>query len=70
MKVLSHPGHDNYKYYILGVKLNNHSHLGSPSPSNPHEGQLGQRPTSGLYIAETQSSHVLNDSVWTIPLRV
>ena len=28
-------------------QLNNHSHLGSPSPSNPYEGQLGQRPTIG-----------------------
>ena len=29
-------------------QLNKYSHLGSPSPSNPHEGWLGQGPTSGL----------------------
>ena len=31
----------------LPRQFNIHSHLGSPSPSNPHEGQLSQRPTSG-----------------------
>ena len=31
----------------LPWQLNNHSHLGSPSLSNPHEGQSDQRPTSG-----------------------
>ena len=42
----------------LSRQINNHSHLGSPSPNNPHEGQLGQQPTSGLNDSETQSSHV------------
>ena len=44
-------------------QLNNHSHLGSPSSSNPREGQLGQRPTSGPKISELTC--VLNDSVST-----
>ena len=38
-------------------QLNNHSHLGSPSLSNPHEGRLDQQPTSGPNDSETQSSH-------------
>ena len=32
-------------------------HGNSPSPSNPHEGQLGQRPTSGPNDSDTWSSH-------------
>ena len=32
---------------FLPRQLNNQSHLCSPSPSNPHEGWLGQQPTSG-----------------------
>ena len=38
--------------------LNNHSHLGSPSHSNQHEGCLGQRSTIWPNDSETQSSHV------------
>ena len=40
----------------LPRRLINHSHLGSPSPSNPHDGRLSEQPTSG--DSETQHSHV------------
>ena len=46
-------------FWSLPRQLNNHSHLGSPSLRDPHEGQLGQRPTSGP-----------NDSVRTLPRRI
>ena len=42
----------------LTRQLINHSHLGSPSPSNPHEGWSSQRPISGPNDYETQRSHV------------
>ena len=43
---------------LLHKQLNNHSHLSSPWPSSPQEGQLGQQPTSGPKDSETRSSHV------------
>lgn len=42
----------------LSRHLNYHSHLGSSSPSNPHEGKLGTHPTSGPNGSKTQCSHV------------
>ena len=42
----------------LPRQFNNHSHLGSPSPNNPHQGRLDQRPTSGPNNSETQSSQM------------
>ena len=44
------------KEYIY-FKLN-HLHLGSPTPSSPHKGWLGQQPTSGPNNSETQTSHM------------
>ena len=43
----------------LPRQFNSHSHLGSPRPSNPHDGQLNRRLTSGPNI-----------SVRTLPHRV
>ena len=53
----------------LSRQLDSHSHLGSPSLSNPHKGRFEQRPTT-TYVSETQSSCVLNDSVRTLPQTV
>ena len=43
----------------LPRQLDNHSHLGSPGPNNPHDGQLGQQPTSDT---PTQSLKAPNSS--------
>ena len=51
------------------LHCNIHSHLGSPSSSNPHEGRLGRQPTSGPNDSETQSSRWSN-LVRTLPHRV
>ena len=37
---------------ILSSQLNSHPHLGSPSPSNPHEGRSGQRQTPEQILDE------------------
>ena len=52
----------------LPRQLKKHSHLGSPSPSNQHEGLLGQRPTSGP--DKSEFTDVLNESARTLPHRV
>ena len=49
---------DNGVLSSLHRHLNNHSHQGSPSSSDPHEGLFGQRPTSGPKDSETQNSCV------------
>ena len=49
---------------------NNHSHMGSSNPSNPHEGRLGQRPTRTLKKHwSSELTRVLNNSVRTLPHR-
>ena len=66
---LQHPLTSTYNAALSSLhrQLNNHSHLGSPSPCNPHECRLGQWSTSGSNDSETQLTHVLNDSVRTLP---
>ena len=54
----------------LPRQLNNHLHLGSPSTSNPHEGQLGPLVGRWPNDSETQRSRVLNGAVRTLPHRV
>ena len=48
----------------LPRQLNNPSHLGSLSPSNPHESRLSQRPTSDPNDSETITQESL--SIWRI----
>ena len=48
----------NAAWSSLTRQIKNHSLLGSPSLSNPHEGQLGQQPMSGPDDSEIQSSQV------------